>query len=113
MMLKIITNILFALFLTIIVESIVAYFFEFKGKKAFYVVSLMNIITNLSLNCLLLIYDTFLIVDYRWMLILILELIIVYVEYRILWMYVKMKKALYMSVVMNLFSFLFGLLVFL
>lgn len=103
---------LYALFLTLIIELPLYYLFTFKSKYyliKLVVITLMNVITNISLN---LIYLKFNEISY---LIYILEIVVVLIEWIILWLTLSRKKkelALYLlySFVTNLVSYIVGLI---
>lgn len=103
---------LYALFLTLLIELPLYYLFTYKSK--YYLIKLvvitsMNVITNISLN---LIYLKFNEISY---LIYILEIVVVLIEWIILWLTLSRKKkelALYLlySFVTNLVSYIVGLI---
>ena len=103
---------LYALFLTLIIELPLYYLFTYKSKYyliKLVVITLMNVITNISLN---LIYLKFNEISY---LIYILEIVVVIIEWIILWVTLYRKKkeiALYLlySFVTNLVSYIVGLI---
>lgn len=112
----IIKNFLIALTLTIWIEAIVAYLSGFKKKTELTVIALLNVITNLLLNCILLIANNV----YRfswsgWLLgVVILEIIIILIEWRVLVSVLgyNSRKMLVLSLVMNIASCLLGIIVF-
>ena len=103
---------LYALFLTLIIELPLYYLFTYKSKSyliKLVVITLTNVITNISLN---LIYLKFNEISY---LIYILEIVVVLIEWIILWLALSRKKkelALYLlySFVTNLVSYIVGLI---
>ena len=103
---------LYALFLTLIIELPLYYVLTSKSKYKLIrvvVIILMNAITNISLN---LIYLKFNEISY---LIYILEIIVVFLEWIILWSFLSRKKkelAYYLlySFVANLISYLVGII---
>ena len=103
---------LYALFLTLIIELPLYYLFTYKSKYyliKLVVITLMNVITNISLN---LIYLKFNEISY---LIYILEIVVVLIEWIILWLTLSRKKkelALYLlySFATNLVSYIVGLI---
>ena len=103
---------LYALFLTLIIELPLYYLFTYKSKYyliKLVVITLTNVITNISLN---LIYLKFNEISY---LIYILEIVVVLIEWIILWLTLSRKKkelALYLlySFVTNLVSYIAGLI---
>ncbi len=103
---------LYALFLTLIIELPLYYLFTYKSKYyliKLVVITLMNAITNISLN---LIYLKFSEISY---LIYVLEIVVVLIEWIILWLTLSRKKkelALYLlySFVTNLVSYIVGLI---
>lgn len=103
---------LYALFLTLIIELPLYYVLTYKSKYKLIrvvVIILMNVITNISLN---LIYLKFNEISY---LIYILEIIVVLIEWIILWSFLSRKKkelAYYLlySFVVNLISYVVGII---
>ena len=103
---------LYALFLTLIIELPLYYLFTYKSKYyliKLVVITLTNVITNISLN---LIYLKFNEISY---LIYILEIVVVLIEWIILWLTLSRKKkelAYYLlySFVTNLVSYIVGLI---
>lgn len=103
---------LYALFLTLIIELPLYYLFTYKSKYyliKLVVITLMNVITNISLNLMYLKFNE---ISY---LIYVLEIVVVLIEWIILWLTLsRMKKelALYLlySFVTNLVSYIVGLI---
>jgi hypothetical protein len=100
-----------ALILTILIEVGVARLFGLKEKKELLTVVLVNVITNPLLNYLILVNAYFHLIGQSQILILIIEALVVLVEWRILvWaLSQRAKKMFLLSLVMNACSFLVGL----
>jgi len=113
-----ITGLFLALAVTIVVELVIGYIVGLKSKDSLKVIVLMNIITNLSLNIILsLIYTIFKLEGASFIfVIIILEMIVVFVEFYILYYVfgnkIKWLKLLYYSVILNTTSFVVGELIF-
>ncbi len=103
-----------ALFLTAAIEVGVAWLFRLRSKTDIITIILINVITNPALNYLLLVNGYFHLFRQTTILLLILEAVVVLVEWRLL-VYVfrkNVKSMLALAVVMNGFSYLAGLLIF-
>jgi len=104
----------FALLLTIAIEVVVALFFGYRKKSEIATVIFINLITNSLLNYLLFIDSYFGTVQISTIAILILEIIVVLVEWLLLVFTLKQnqKKLFALSVVMNFCSYIAGVLIF-
>lgn len=102
-----------ALILTILIEVGIAWLFGLRKKKELITVVLINVITNPLLNYLILVNAYFHLIDQSQILLLILEGLVVLVEWRILvWALSQgVKKMFLLSLVMNASSFLGGLFI--
>jgi hypothetical protein len=102
-----------ALILTIIIESFVAFLFGHRGRDTYFAIFAINLITNPVLNYVILIIQSVGLFNINFFYLLLLELIVILVEWRMLVyvLSVSSKKLLSLSMIMNLGSFLFGLLV--
>ena len=110
---QIISNLLIALFLTITIEIVVSLCLGFKKKSEILTLIFLNIITNPLLNYLLMVNSYFYYAITKLPLIIFLELVVVLVEWKIL-LYVLREKPLklfILSLLMNLCSFSFGLII--
>lgn len=100
------------LILTIIIETVIAIVLGLKKKEQLYVIWLMNIITNLTIvftiSCIRLVFNLDEI--YNYIIILILEIVVWFVESKIIkWQFnYDIKESMYMSFMLNCFSFVFG-----
>ncbi|TYQ12846.1 UNVERIFIED_CONTAM: hypothetical protein Cloal_3882 [Acetivibrio alkalicellulosi] len=112
MITKILINFLIALILTVLIECFISFIFGYRLRKYLLTITLINVITNPCLNLIILIinnlgYLNFIIVS-------ILEFMVVLIEWKLLF-YVLNKdsiKLLFLSIIINLFSFGLGLLMF-
>jgi len=114
MPLPLLNSLFFALLLTIIIELIIAWLLGYKKKPEIITIILINVITNPLLNYLLLINDRSSFFKITLGIIILLELIVVLIEWGLLFFTLqeKPKKLLVLSFVMNLCSFLTGLIIF-
>lgn len=103
-----------ALVLTILIEIVVAAFLGYKKKSEIIVVILINLITNPLLNYILFINGRFQIIQNTMMLTLVLEIIIVLVEWILLMFALQQnsKKLFVLSLTMNFCSYMVGILFF-
>jgi len=100
-----------ALVITLIVELSMLYFFKEKDYKVYVLSALINVITNLSLNYMILNID-FTKMVYYYLFVGILEVIIVFIEALAYMLYYKkFKKAFLISLILNSTSFLVGLFI--
>lgn len=101
----------FALFLTIVIEEIVVMLFYpfFKEGGKYYQISiyvlLCNLITNPSLNIFIAVFAVT-----RFVYIIILEIIVIVIEWWLLYILSSLSKskALVLSILLNMFSYLLG-----
>jgi hypothetical protein len=111
----IIINFLTALILTILIEKTVIFFLGYRNKNTFLVVALVNVITNPIANCIVMANNIFNIIKPNISLVIILEVLIVYIEWKILeYALPNQEKQSYLilSIIMNLASFLAGIILF-
>ena len=103
-----------ALILAILIEWVVAIMFGFRGRRIFFAVAAINLITNPILNYSILIIQGLNLFRVDFFVLLVFELVVVLVEWRMLVFSVTegAKKLLVLSLVMNLCSFALGLLLF-
>ena len=110
----VVLNIVTALVLTLIIETVIAYLFKFKSKDELSVIVYMNLITNPTLNFILLLVVFFYGVNYV-LIVIILEIIVVLVEFLILNYVFKYKygwkKLLLLAFILNVISFTIGALI--
>ena len=111
---SLISSYLLALFLTIIIELIVAFFFGFKKKIEIIAIVFINLLTNPILNYFLLVNDYFSFFKSSLLIILFLEVIVVLIEWKLLVFALqeKSKKLLVLSLAMNFCSYIAGVLIF-
>ena len=111
---SLISSYLLALFLTIIIELIVAFFFGFRKKIDIIAIIFINLLTNPILNYLLLVNDYFSFFKSSLLIILFLEAIVVLLEWKLLVFALqgKSKNLLALSLVMNFCSYIVGVLFF-
>ena len=104
---------LLALLLTIAVELLVAFFLGFRKKEELYAIIAINLITNPVLNFLIQLNYQLNIISSSFELIIVLEVIVVIVEFLLLFFMLRQdkKKLFIVSLLINLASFLFGLLI--
>jgi len=115
MLLNLLSNFLLALFLTFLIEILIAFILGYRNKTFFIIIFFINVITNPILNYLVQLNYLFEIFSNKILLILPLEIIVILTEWLIL-VYVFDKrdktKLLILSIVMNLASFIIGLVLF-
>jgi hypothetical protein len=100
------------LVLAILVEWLVLYFFGFRGKNYFFIIVAINLVTNPLMNFFILMVQSLNLFAFNVFSLLLLELAVVAVEWRML-IYLALgdaKKMLAVSLVMNLCSFASGLI---
>jgi hypothetical protein len=104
---------LLALLLTLIIEGSVAYLLGLRKNQHILAVALVNVITNLTLNYLILVLG-FLNADASLALIVVLEIVVVIVEWQMLVYVFRNPKGrfLIISILANTMSFFIGLLFF-
>ncbi|MEK6959003.1 MAG: hypothetical protein AABW59_03095 [archaeon] len=112
-MFELIALLLLALFLTIILELFVAYFLGHKSKKMFFLVVLVNFITNPLLNAVMLAV-ALVARNFYWPVAAVLEIVVVFAEALMLSKFARKDfgEMLKLSFSMNLASFVFGLVFF-
>ena len=103
-----------ALLLTIAIEIIVAVFFGYSKKIEIITIIFINLITNPLLNYLLSVNNYFKIIPVNTSIILLLELFVIIIEFLLLSFALQqdLKKLFKLSLVMNIFSYIAGLLIF-
>lgn len=105
-----------ALFLAISVELLVLFILGFRKKKEYLILALINCITNPLINLLVLLNYYFLIFRDILLFILFLEIIVIFVEAKLLTESLgKLEKTLSyfsLSLIINFVSFIVGVLVF-
>jgi hypothetical protein len=111
---SLISSYLLALFLTIVIELIAAFFFGFRKKIEIITIIFINLLTNPILNYFLLVNDYFSFFKSSLLIILLLEVVVVLVEWKLLVFALqeKPKKLLILSLVMNFCSYIVGVLFF-
>lgn len=113
-MLGVFVDFMIALSLTILIEWVVVIAFGFRDRSVFFAVAAINLITNPILNFSILIIQSLNLFRIDFFVLLIFELVVVFVEWRLLVFSVwgSSKRLLLLSLVMNLCSFASGLLLF-
>jgi hypothetical protein len=108
-----INNFVEPLLLAVVVETLIAWLFGFKGKKQLLAVVLVNLITNPLLNYLFVVNRTFNLFPVNFFVIGSLEVIVILVEWLILWWALKEnpRKLFLLSCIMNFASYLVGVLI--
>ena len=109
-MVNVFESLVIALILTIVLESIVIYLFGLRRKTDFLAILFINLLTNPLMNYFILVMQSLNLIVFNLSSILIVELVVVIIEWRLLIYSVSgsPKKLLVISLVMNLFSFSFG-----
>jgi hypothetical protein len=111
----IIISLLTALILTILIEETVTFLLGYRNKNTFLVVALVNVITNPIANYIVMTNNIFNIIKPNILFVIILEVLIVYIEWKILEYALpnqKQKSDLTLSIMMNLASFLTSIILF-
>lgn len=115
MPLNLISNFLVTLFLTLIIELIIAFLFGYKDKISIIVIILINVITNPIINYLIQLNYNFKFFGNNLILMSFLEIVVILVEWRML-IYAfnskEYRKLFLLSLVMNLSSFIIGIILF-
>ena len=109
----IIISFLTALILTILIEGTVVFLLGYRNKNIFLVVSLVNVITNPVANYIVMISNIFNIIKPNISLVIILEVLIVYFEWKILEYALpgqEKQSYLILSIIMNIASFFTGII---
>lgn len=105
------TNLIIALALTELIEAITAYIMGNRGKRFYLTLFLANLITNPSINFIICLLYYFKVLYFP--IIIFLEILVVIVEWRIYkYIFPKKKSLLLASIITNLLSYIFGLLIF-
>lgn len=109
----ILVNFLLALLITEVVEATIAYLMGYRDKYFFAILILINILTNPLLNYILIVLNYFNILGSHGFIVIILEILVVLVEFRIFIYAMPInKKALFLlSLAINTSSYLTGLVV--
>ena len=112
-MLNVFFGLLTALFLSILIECVIAFVFGFRQRSLFLAVVAINLITNPILNYLILIIQSLALFRVDFFILLIFELVVVFVEWRLLAFsaFGNANKLLLLSLAMNLCSLASGLLI--
>jgi hypothetical protein len=111
----IIISLLSTLILTILIEETVIFLLGYRNKNTFLVVALVNVLTNPIANYIVIINNIFNIIKPNISLVIILEVLVVYIEWKILeYALPNQEKQSYLSlsIIMNLASFLTGIILF-
>ncbi len=105
--------ILFALILTILVELLIAYIIGYRKREILALIFALNLLTNPLLNYFILLNSQMKLIELSIQVIILLEIIVIITEFLLLSAVLKKEKTklLILSILMNLASFLFGLLV--
>jgi hypothetical protein len=107
-------DLLSALFFTLVIEVAVAYLLGFKDKKEILAVICVNLITNPALNYFLWANNSYNFISVDTKLIYLLETLIVFTEWRLLVFALREdeKQLLILAILMNVCSYVFGLVIF-
>ncbi|MHB1000669.1 MAG: hypothetical protein ACYC27_15620 [Armatimonadota bacterium] len=100
--------------LCICVETIVALLMGYRSWRAVIAISLMNLVTNLAANYVVIAGNSFIPFMESFIYFILLEVLVIIVEWRIL-LYIlrgKSRSIFILSLVMNILSFLAGFLIF-
>ncbi len=111
----VILSFLTALILTILIEGTVIFLLGYRNNNTFLVVTLINVITNPIANYIVMTNNIFNIIRPNTSLVIFLEVLIVYIEWKILeYALPNQEKQSYLilSTMMNLTSFLTGIILF-
>lgn len=111
----IIISLLTALILTVLIEETVIFLLGHLNKNTFFVVALVNVITNPITNYIVITNNVFNIIKPNISLVIILEVLIVYIEWKILeYALPNQEKQSYLilSIIINLASFSTGIILF-
>lgn len=103
-----------ALILTILIESAVAAVMGYRTRRDMKIIALVNVITNPALNYIILLYGVFLKNQAPESLVLMLEMTVVWIEYKLLTAALKRKnkEVFILSLSMNTASYLCGFIFF-
>lgn len=107
-------SLILALFLTIIIECFVALILRYRKKEIFQIIVLVNVLTNLTLNYLLLIFRLNNLSVFLYSIIVIfLEILIILIEWKIfVYVFGKNKEWFFLSIAINTTSYVLGGLIF-
>ena len=108
-------SLLTALFLTILIEETVILLLGYRNKNTLLVVALVNVITNPTANYIVMTNNIFNIIKPNILLVIFLEVLIVYIEWKILeYVLPNQEKQSYLilSIIINLASFSTGIVLF-
>lgn len=111
----ILISLLTALILTILIEETGILLLGYRNKNTFLVVALVNVITNPTANYIVMTNNIFNIIKPNILLVIFLEVLIVYIEWKILeYVLPNQEKQSYLilSIIINLASFLTGIVLF-
>jgi hypothetical protein len=103
-----------ALVITIAVETLIAWLWGLRRKAELLALALINVITNPALNFLITLNDSYGLKNQTTLLTVCLEVLVVSIEWRLLVYALRLnnKKALVLSLAMNVASYLAGVLIF-
>ncbi len=115
MLINLLINLILTLFLTIAIECFIAFLMCYRDKIFLLIIILINIITNPILNYLILLNNQLNFLKNTFTIVLFFEILIIFIEWGIL-IYVftdkDRKELLLLSLIINLISFLLGLIIF-
>jgi hypothetical protein len=107
---------LIPLVLTLVLELFMAYLFGYRKKKEILAITFINLITNPLMNFIILVLAIYFELFYNFSIFypLVLEFLVIIVEWLLLKYTIDQKSSslLKLSIVMNLFSLIFGLIIF-
>jgi len=111
---SLISNYLIALFLTIVIELVIAFLFGYRKKLEILTIVFVNLLTNPILNYFLFVNDHFSFFKVNLIIILFLELVVVLAEWKLLVFALREKsnKLLILSFAMNFCSYIIGFFIF-
>ena len=112
-LIDLIGKIILALIFTLIIEITIAYLLKFRKKEEIQAIIAVNLITNPALNYFIQLNSQYNIISTAFTTIILLEALIVIIEFILLSLMLKQdKKRLFiLSLLINIISFLFGLLI--
>lgn len=110
----IINNFIYPLVLTIIIECLIALILGYRTKTFFLAVVIVNLVTNPFLNYIIILLGYFKLTEMYLQVVIALEIIIVFAEWRIYYyIYLSKKRQLFLlSIATNLASYTIGLLIY-
>ncbi len=114
MAVSVIVDLLIVLSLTVVIEWAVVFLFGYRNIGVFLVVALINMVTNPLLNFAIALIQHLNLFEVNVPVLLIFESAVILVEWRLLNLAISggSRRALLLSAVMNLTSFLLGLILF-